>query len=96
MDFSLVSSHYLHNSGACVPNKLDYYAPTPSFLRTQIYSLRTQPDFSLSLLFKLFFSQKDKNIPQKMHWKDNAADNDKVNDKDKVKDEDKNKSCRQN
>ena len=33
VDFSLVSSHYLHNSGACVPNKLDYYAATPSFLR---------------------------------------------------------------
>ena len=53
MDFSLVSSHYLHNSVACFPNKLDYYAPTPSFLGTQIYSLRTQS--FLSFLSKFVF-----------------------------------------
>ena len=57
VDFSLVSSHYLHNSGACVPNKLDYYAATPSFLRTQIYSLRIQPSvkYSVEIILKTFY-----------------------------------------
>ena len=60
MDFSLVSTHYLHNSVACVPNKLDYYAPTPSFLGTQIYSLRTQS--FLSFLSKFVFLKSTKQI----------------------------------